>query len=233
MAGATASIMIVDDHPVIGDSMAMALRAHGFEPVVAVPPEDLSVSTVVGTARSVEPGIVMLDLFLGGDQVSVPMIAPLVELGAKVIVFTASNDPRLTVACLRAGAEAVLNKAAAFDQVLSTLKDLATGRELMPPEERDALIEALDERSAEERERLRPFDALTEREAQVLRRLIDGESPKQIARDEAISLSTVRSHVERIYRKLGVNNQRQALGLARAAGWPAAGTDDGARSAGL
>ncbi|HEV2809435.1 MAG TPA: hypothetical protein VGV93_03435, partial [Acidimicrobiales bacterium] len=87
--------MIVDDHPVIGDSMAMALRAHGFEPVVAVPPEDLSVRTVVETARSVEPAIVMLDLFLGGDQVSVPMIVPLVELGARVIVFTASNDPKL------------------------------------------------------------------------------------------------------------------------------------------
>ena len=230
MTGAKASIMIVDDHPVIAASMAMALRTHGFEPVVAVAPEDLSVGGVVDTARSVEPDIVMLDLFLGGDRLGVPMIAPLVELGAKVLLFTASSDPKLTAASLRAGAEAVLTKAMAFDKVIDTLEDLAAGRDVLPPEEREALIEALDRHSADERERLRPFDALTEREAHVLRRLIEGDAPKQIARDEAISLSTVRSHVEKIFRKLGVNNQRQALGLARAAGWPAAVTDDPAGS---
>lgn len=226
MTEGPASIMIVDDHPVIAASMAVALRAHGFEPVVAVAPENLSVGGVVDTARSVQPDIVMLDLFLGGDRLGVPMIAPLVELGAKVLLFTASSDPKLTVASLRAGAEAVLTKAMAFDKVIDTLKDLAAGRQVMPREEREALIEALDQRSAHERERLRPFDALTEREAHVLRRLIDGDSPKQIARDEAISLSTVRSHVEKIFRKLSVNNQRQALGLARTAGWPAAVSGD-------
>lgn len=220
MPGATASIIIVDDHAVIAASMAIALRSHGFEPVVPVGLEDLTVARVVDTARAVGPGIVMLDLFLGGDRLGVPMIAPLVEVGAKVLLFTASSDPELIVASLRAGAEAVIDKAMALDKVIGTLKDVAAGRQVMHPEERQALIEVLDQRSAAERERLRPFDALTVREAHVLRRLIDGDSPKQIARDEAITLSTVRRHVEGIFRKLGVNNQRQALGLARAAGWP-------------
>ena len=229
MAGAKASILIVDDHAVIAASMAMALRSHGFEPVVAVDAEDLSVERVVDTARSAKPDIVMLDLFLGGDRLGVPMIAPLVELGAKVLLFTASSDPKLLVASLRAGAEAVLDKAMSLDKVVGTLEDLAAGRELMPREEREALIEALDQRFALEREVLRPFDALTEREAHVLRRLIDGDSPKQIARDEAVSLSTIRSHVERIFRKLEVNSQREALARARAAGWP---PDVSARPAG-
>ena len=220
MAAARASILIVDDHAVIAASMAMALRSHGFEPVVAVDVEDLSVEGVVDTARSVKPDIVLLDLFLGGDRVGVPMIGPLVELGARVLLFTASSEPRLIVASLRAGAEAVLDKAMSLNKVLGTLDELAAGRELMPPEEREALIEALDQAFAPERERLRPFDALTDREAHVLRRLIDGDSPKQIARDEAVSLSTVRSHVERIFRKLEVKSQREALARARAAGWP-------------
>lgn len=220
MAGAKASILIVDDHAAIAASMAMTLRYHGFEPVVTVDAEDLSMEGVVNTARSVEPDIVMLDLFLGGDRLGVPMIAPLVDLGARVLLFTASSDPNLLVASLRAGVEAVLDKAMSIDKVVGTLEDLAAGRELMPREEREALIEALDQRSAPERERLRPFESLTEREAHVLRRLIDGDSPKQIARDDAIALSTVRRHVEAIFRKLEVNNQRQALGLARAAGWP-------------
>ena len=220
MAGPKASILIVDDHVVIAASMAMALRYHGFEPVVTVDAQDLSVGGVVDTARSVEPDIVMLDLFLGGDRLGVPMIAPLVELGAKVLLFTASSDPILMAASLRAGVEAVLDKAMSLEKVVAILEVLAAGRELMPGEEREALIEALDQRSAPERERLRPFDALTEREAEVLRRLIDGDSPKQIARDGAVSLSTVRGQVEAILRKLEVNSQRQALARARAAGWP-------------
>ena len=220
MAAAKASILIVDDHAVIAASMAMALRSQGFEPVVAVDADDLSVERVVDTARSFKPDIVMLDLFLGGDRLGVPMIAPLVELGAKVLLFTASTEPRFIVASLRAGAEAVLNKAMSLDKVVRTLDILAAGGELMPGEEREALIEALDEAFAPEQERLRPFDALTEREAHVLRRLIDGDSPKQIARKEGVSLSTVRSHVEGIFRKLEVNSQREALARARAAGWP-------------
>ncbi len=148
------------------------------------------------------------------------MIAHLVQLGAKVLLFTASTDPKLIVAGLRAGAEAVVDKAMSFEKLVGTLRQLCAGQELMPGVEREALIEALDERSAAERDRLGPFDALTEREAHVLRRLIDGDSPKHIARGEGISLSTVRSHVERILRKLEVNSQREVLALARAAGWP-------------
>ncbi len=221
MTGAMASILIVDDHAVIAASVAMALRSHGFGPVVAVDVEDLGLDAVLETARSVGPDLVLLDLYLGRDRLGVPMIAPLVDLGAKVLLFTASTDPMLIVASLREGAEAVLDKAMSFEKVVATLRLLAAGGELMPRDERDALIEALDQRSADEREHLRPFDALTEREANVLRSLIDGHSPKEIARQEGVAVSTVRRHVEGIFRKLEVNSQRQALGLARAAGWPA------------
>jgi DNA-binding NarL/FixJ family response regulator len=148
------------------------------------------------------------------------MIAPLVELGSKVLLFTASADPKLIVSSLRAGAEAVVDKAMSFEKVVATLRDVVEGRELMPREEREALIEALDQRSSAERERLRRFEGLTEREAHVLRRLIDGHSPKQIARSDQISLSTVRGHIERIFQKLAVRSQREALAKARAAGWP-------------
>lgn len=220
MTGATASIVIVDDHGLIASSMAMALRSYGFDPVVAVDAENLTLSGVLDTARSVECDIVLLDLYLGGDRLGVPMIRPLVELGAKVLLFTASSDPSLIVTSLRAGAEAVIDKAMSFEKVVATLRQLEAGRELMPRDEREALIEALDQRTADEREGLRPFDALTEREAHVLRCLIDGQAPKQIARQEAVALSTIRRHLEGIFRKLQVNSQRQALGLARAAGWP-------------
>lgn len=148
------------------------------------------------------------------------MIGPLMELGAKVVLFTASNDPRLLAAGLRAGAEAVINKAMAFDRLVAVLVDLAAGKELMPPQEREALIRTFEDQFEDEGDRLAPFAALTQREADVLRRLIVGDAPKRIAHSDGVSVSTVRGHLERIFAKLGVQGQREAIVAAREAGWP-------------
>ena len=162
----------------------------------------------------------LLDVYLGRAGLGLPMVAPLIDLGAKVLLFTASADAKLIAEGLRSGAEAVVDKAMSFDKVVGILRDLVAGRELMLREEREAPIEALEVATAEDESRQKPFKALTEREALVLRCLIEGLAPKQIARDEGISVSTVRGHIERIFMKLGVSRQREALALARAAGWP-------------
>jgi len=56
--------------------------------------------------------------------------------------------------------------------------------------------------------------ALTRREHQVLERLVDGSSYKQIAFDLAVSLSTVQTHVRSLYRKLGVHSATEAVSRA-------------------
>ena len=213
------SVLLVDDHSVIAEPLRMALGAQGFDRVSSVS-DDLRPETVLATAHEVEASIVLLDLHLGEHQLGVPMIGPLVEMGAKVVLFTASRDPRLIAASLRAGAEAVIDKAMAFNRVVAVLVDLAAGRELMPPEEKDCLIAALEEQFKDEDERRAPFTTLTEREAHVLRRLVAGYAPKDIARTDGIKLSTVRGHLERIFAKLGVPGQREAIVAARDAHWP-------------
>lgn len=222
-AGPLASVLLVDDHAVIAVPLKMALEASGFGPVVTADPDDLSPEAVLAAATSLRPHIVLLDLHLGRDQLGLPMIDPLIQLGAKVILFTATTDPRLIARSLRAGALAVIDKATPFHRLVAALGQLAAGQPLMADDERDALLEALEANFAEEDARRRPFEALTGREGQVLRLLIDGRSPKEIARVEAISLSTVRGHIDRALSKLGVRSQREALALARAAGWPADG----------
>ena len=219
MAEGTASILLVDDHAVIAAAMAVALRDRGFDPVEAADAEDLSPEAVLGTARRLKPDIVLLDLHLGG-HLGLPLIRPLVELGSKVLLFTAGGSPALIGGSLRAGAEAVVDKSMAFDKVVAILMDVAAGRKLLLDDEREALVETLLRASLEEQQRRRPFERLTEREAEVLRRLVAGDSPKQIAHSGGTSVSTVRGHIERVFQKLGVSSQREALARARAAGWP-------------
>lgn len=215
-----ASVLLVDDHAVIAEPLMMALESSGFGPVVAADVDDLSPEAVLAVAGSMRPDIVLLDIHLGSDRLSLPMVPLLVELGAKVILFTAMNDPRLLAEGLRGGAEAVIDKALPFHKLVASLTGLAAGTPMMTPDEREALLELLEAHFAEEEARLQPFRALTGREVQVLGLLIDGRSPKEIARSEGISVSTVRGHIDRVLAKLGVGSQREALHLARAAGWP-------------
>ena len=217
---ALASVLLIDDHAVIAVPLMMALQSSGFGPVVAADADDLSLEAVMVTAHGLRPDIVLLDLHLGGNRLGLPMIAPLTEIGAKVILFTATNDQHLVAKGLRGGAQAVVDKATPFHRLVAALTDLAAGRPLMTDDEREALLEVLEAHLADEEARLRPFRALTAREAQVLRQLIDGRSPKELARTEAISVSTVRGHIDRVLAKLGVSSQREALAMARAAGWP-------------
>lgn len=215
-----ASILLVDDHAVIAVPLAMALEASGFGPVVAADPEDLSMEAVVAHARALDVDIVLLDLHLGGGRVGLPMVAPLMGTGAKVVLFTAGTDPHLIASALRAGAEAVIDKAMPFHKLVATLVEVAEGRQLMLPDEREALVEALERSELDEQARSLPFRRLTDREAGVLRRLIEGHSPKEIARGDGISVSTVRGHIQSVFAKLDVSSQREALAMARAADWP-------------
>ena len=82
MAGASgrpASILLIDDHAAIGAAMVVALQSEGFDPVVAVDAEDLSVEAVLGAARSMNPDIVLLDVNLGRGRAGLPMITPLTQ----------------------------------------------------------------------------------------------------------------------------------------------------------
>ena len=213
-------VLLVDDHGIIAEPLKLALGAYGFDRVSSIA-EELRLDRVLAAAREVDAGIVLLDLHLGNDQLGVPMIGPLIDMGAKVVLFTASREPRLIAAGLRAGAEAVIDKAMAFDRLVSALVNLASGAELMPPQEREALIAAFEEQFQDE-DRLRTsFATLTDRESEVLRRILAGDSPKAIARSDGLSLSTVRGHLRNIYSKLGVQGQREAIVAAREARWPA------------
>ena len=89
----------------------------------------------------------------------------------------------------------------------------------MTRDEHDALVESIERHEAAERALQRPFETLTERERKILAALIAGTSPKEIAQSNDISVSTVRGHIQRVLSKLHVSSQREALAMARHAGW--------------
>lgn len=210
-----ARVLIVEDHAIIKQALALALQRSGMAVELA---PDLSLEAVIEAAEALRPDIVLLDFYLG-DCDSLPMIAPLVALGASVIVLTGTTDPRVLGECLEHGASGIVPKSESLDRLAEAIGDAVNGSSVMRPADREALLEAAKRGRAEEEERQAPFARLSAKERQVLAHLMDGQSAEEIARLEYVSLATVRSQIRSILQKLDVNSQLAAVTMAQRLGW--------------
>jgi DNA-binding NarL/FixJ family response regulator len=172
-------------------------------------------------AALVGDGVVVLDLHLGDGRRSTSMIGPLREHGMCVLVLTAEQNPVLLAECLEAGADGIFNKAQSFDGLVEMLYDAVDGHSIISVSAREELLAVLRNDRRDRHRRGSAFAQLTNREGDVLRGLVAGRSTEEIATDMGVALSTVRSHVKTLLRKLGVNSQLAAVALARAAEWGA------------
>ncbi len=216
----TVRILLVDDHVVIVQAMAQALRDAGFHHVSYVGPEELKVPDVLAAADRFRPDVALVDLHLGAGRSGLPIIGPLVGRGVAVVAFSASDEDLVIAECLEAGAVGFLSKGESFNVVIEYVSKVAAGHTVVPPPEREALLARLRAHRAASDQRLRAFQELTPREEAVLKALLVGHAPQDIANEQYVSVKTVRSQIESIYRKLGVRSQLAAVALAREVGWP-------------
>ena len=214
-------VLIVEDHALLNEALSLALRLEGFEEILIIDPAEQSDDAVVAAARRFRPEVVLLDLHLGGDRLAIPLIAPLGELGAQVLMLTAEGDHILLARCLEAGADGIFEKSQAFSDLICYVTDAALGRTVLRPAAREALLAELREHRESAVERLSAFDRLTDREAAVLAAIVEGNSADEIAATQFVAVSTVRTHIRAVLDKLGVNSQLAAVALARRADWPA------------
>ena len=214
-----ARVLIVEDHAVLADGLAAALVDEGFEVAVVDGPSE---EAIIRAATDSGADVVLLDLVLGDAiGLTLPLIEPLRETGAEVLVLTGSTDPVLLGQSLEAGACGVVGKTAAFDVVLERIVNAIRHERAMPVAERDTLLAAVRERRAHDRDRLAPFESLTPREQAVLSELMDGSSAEQIAESSFVSTATVRSQIRAVLAKLSVHSQVAAVARAHRAGWRA------------
>lgn len=212
------SVLVVDDHALLAQCLAVVLRLHGFGAVEHLS-GDLDAERVLGAARARRPDVVLLDLHLGAAGLGLPLVAPLKALPATVLMLTASQDRRLLAECLEEGADGLFDKARPLEQLADDLADAARGRSVLVPEARAALLDELREHRRSESARQRLLAGLTPREGEILAELMDGRSADRIAEEGAVSPNTVRTQIKSILRKLGVNSQLAAVALAHSAGW--------------
>ncbi|MCW9078461.1 MAG: response regulator transcription factor, partial [Gammaproteobacteria bacterium] len=141
-----------------------------------------------------------------------------------VTILSGSTDPAQMRKALDVGASGFITKSASAEIMLSALRLVMAGGIYVPPEmvrPDSATAETINDpyrRLPLGTDKDARSDALTTRQHEVLERLEEGKSNKQIARELELSEHTVKIHVTRILRALGVSNRTQAAVVARAQG---------------
>jgi DNA-binding NarL/FixJ family response regulator len=210
------TILIVDDHDLVGTSLAVALTAEGLRArrATAVDP-----AGVLAEAATLRPGLALLDLDLGRDRQGrrrdgVELVVPLTERGWCCMVLSAADRGRVGAA-LAAGAIAAVPKRAPWPVLLANVRAALHGRTVMSPETRQELIDSFRVRDAERRDIEEKLSRLTQREREVLAELARGHRAHAVAEKYVVSLATVRTQIRSVLSKLEVGSQLEAVALYR------------------
>lgn len=198
-------LLIVDDHPIVRAGLRSVIERRGFD-VVA---EAASGEEAVALASELHPDVVLCDLRLGEGIDGVETTAALrsAPRPPAVIILTTFDHDAQIVRALEAGAAGYLLKDVATEVIAKAITDAAAGALVFGPDDR-RLVEAL----------RAPRVALTPRELEVLRRIDEGASNREIAAQLFIAEATVKTHVVHLLEKLGVVGRSAAAAEARRRG---------------
>lgn len=195
------TVVIVDDHPLYRQGLALAVE------------EDPDLS-LVGQAESIEhfdrqnlaADVVLLDLHLPGIEGS-EGVAHICAKGHRVIVVSAAGAADDVIDAVAAGAAGYLTKDADAGDIRRAVRAVANGQTYVSPTLASYLINANRQKSTSLEHQLSP------RELEILALVAAGETDRDIAKQLFIATATVYSHLERIRDKTGARRRAQLTRL--------------------
>lgn len=193
-------IMIVEDHPVFREGLALILASQSDMAVVA---QASTADEALREYRLLRPDLVLMDQRLPGTNGTEALIAIRNQYPqARVIMLTTSSGDMEIQRALRAGAAAYVLKSTPKNELLKIIRAVAAGQRRIPPDVAGVVAEHLGQ------------EDLTPRELEVLRLIRDGNRNKQIADQLSISETTVNYHIKNIVDKLQANDRTHAVTIA-------------------
>jgi DNA-binding NarL/FixJ family response regulator len=206
-------VVVADDQRVVRDGLAMLLGLIDGVDVVGAAADGAEAVEIVERER---PDVVLMDLRmprLDGAAATRQIRRSLPD--THVLVLTTYADDDSLFPALQAGARGYLTKDASAEEIEHAIRALVSGQTHLDPAVQQRLVNAVLE--ARDRATTEPMslpDALTPREAEVLKLIATGLSNAEIAATLVVSAATVKTHVNRIFYKTGARDRAQAVRYA-------------------
>ncbi|WP_405725576.1 response regulator transcription factor [Streptomyces sp. NBC_00028] len=206
MTTPTRRVLIADDHAVVRAGLRALLSGAPDLEVIA---EAGTGEEAVRLALTLTPDVVLMDLRFGGTDDGIDGVEAIRRLAAEapglpVVMLTSYSGRADTVRALEAGARGYVLKAGPPEELFSAVRSAAEGGFGLAADLVGALVGQV----------VAPAPELTGREREVVRLMADGHSNRAIAGALYLSEATVKTHLVRVYRKLGVDNRAAAVAEA-------------------
>ncbi|MBF6083277.1 response regulator transcription factor [Nocardia cyriacigeorgica] len=205
MTNPTVRLLICDDHVVVRAGLRALLDS---APDIDVVGEAGSGAEVVAMAGALHPDVVLMDLQLGGEFDGVEAtrrITALPEPRPHVLVLTTFDTDADITRAIAAGATGYLLKAEPPEELFTAIHTAAAGHTALSAPVAGRVMARMRD----------PRPGLTARESDILAQLAHGLGNREIARALHISEATVKTHLGRIYAKLGVDTRAAAVAIAK------------------
>ncbi|MBF6088994.1 response regulator [Nocardia cyriacigeorgica] len=205
MTNPAVRLLICDDHLVVRAGLRALLDS---APDIDVIGEAGSGAEVVTLAAALHPDVVLMDLQLGGDFDGVEAtrrITALPEPRPHVLVLTTFDTDADISRAIAAGATGYLLKAEPPEELFAAIHTAAAGRTALSAPVAGRVMARMRD----------PQPGLTTRETDILAQLAHGLGNREIAKALHISEATVKTHLGRIYAKLGVDTRAAAVAVAK------------------
>lgn len=200
----TIRVMLVDDHAVVRSGLSAFLMV---SPDLELVGEAENGQQAVTRAGLLQPDVILMDLMMPVmDGVAATQAIKRQYPAIQIIALTSFQEDELVQGALRAGAVGYLMKDVTARELAAAIRAAKAGKMTLSPEATQALVRAAQQ--AQETE------ALTEREREVLKLMVEGLNNAEIADRLVVSLSTIKYHISNILGKLGVDNRVAAVTLA-------------------
>lgn len=202
------SIAIIEDNKVIRDNVSKFISFH----------EEFKLSVIEGSIESflhtiernpdVKLDILLLDIGLPGKSgiEGIPLILEK-NPDLDIIMLTTYEEEDVILKALCSGASAYLSKKSSLEEIVDAIRIVVKGGSYMSPSVAREIVNHL------MGGRVSKATILTERQKEIIQKLVDGKSYGTIAKELFVSVETIRTHVKKMYKTLHVNNKAEAIAM--------------------
>lgn len=199
-------MVVGDDHPLFREGVVRALSLSGSVSVVGEAEDGTAAFELI---KQRLPDVALLDYRMPGmDGAEVAAAVRSRDLPTRVLLISANDDSAIVYQALQQGAAGYVLKDSTRTEIVQAVLDCAKGRDVVAPSLAGGL-------AGEIRQRAAPSGpVLSAREREVLKGIARGQSIPAIAAELFVAPSTVKTHVQRLYEKLGVSDRGAAVAEA-------------------